>query len=183
MPSNPTLTKISAILGVTVAVFLLDWFYVVYVTSYGFETKTQEFILGTLNFSIPLQWLPVAGVVLVSLVAWYEVTSTIFPRRAGPGLDSLSNVRLMRVVAISLAAFVCVLYIPYIVGSGWFWARMSSASSISQIRDFAVSLLNTDKSMMSLDPLWQYSISQFAALMAMVFSAWVFGRDVRRSRK
>jgi hypothetical protein len=183
VPSNPTLTKLSAVLGITAIVFLLDWFYVVYVTSHGFMPKTQEFTLGTLNLSIPLQWLPVAGVVLVSLVAWYEVSSTIFPRRAGPELDSLSSVRLMRVAAISLAAFVCVLYVPYVVGSGWFWARMSSASRISQIRDFALSLLSTDEPMMSLDPLWQYSISQFAALMAMVFSAWMFGRVGRRPRK
>jgi len=183
VPSNPTLTKLSAVLGVTAVIFLLDCFYVVYATSHGFMPKAQEFTLGTLNVSIPLQWLPVVGVVLVSLVAWYEVSSSIFPRRARPESDSLSGIRLMRVIAISLAAFVCVLYIPYIVGSGWFWARMSSASGIPQIRDFGLSLLNTDESMMSLDPLWQYSISQFAALIAMVLSAWLFGRVGKRPRR
>jgi hypothetical protein len=123
------------------------------------------------------------GVVLVSLVAWYEVTSTIFPRRPGPEVDRLSNLRLLRVVVTSLAAFICVLYIPYVVGSNWFWARMSTASSISPVHDFALSILNTDRSMMQLDPLWQYSISQASAVLAMILAASVFGRVPRRIRR
>jgi hypothetical protein len=183
VPSNPTLTKLSAVVGVTAVIFLLDWFYMAYVTSHGLLSKSQEFTVGTLNVPISLPWLPVAGVALVSLVTWYEVSSKIFPRRAGPDLDSLSSIRLIRVAAISLAVFVTILYVPYIIGSAWFWARMSNASGISQIRDFAQSLLNTDESMMSLDPLWQYSISQFVALIGMLFSAWIFGRVGKRPRK
>lgn len=183
MPSNPTLTKLSAMLGVTAVIFLLDWFYLMYVTSHGFIVKTQEFTFGTLNLSISLPWLPVVGVVFVAFVAWYEVSSRLFPRRAGPSLDSLSSIRLMRVAAIAVAAFAFVLYVPYIIGSGSFWARVSSASGVSQIRDIGLSMLNTDESLMSLDPLWQYSISQFAALLAMVLSAWMFGRVGKRLRK
>lgn len=170
-------------LGVTAAVFLLDWFYLAYVTSHGFEVKMYELVLGTLKLSIPLQWLPLVGVVLVSFVVWYEVWLKIFPRRTGPESDSLSNIRLVRVIAISLASFVCILYIPYILGSNWFWSRMSSASSISQIRDFALSLLNTDRAMMELNPLWQFSISQTLALMSMIISAWMFGRGAKRIRR
>jgi hypothetical protein len=175
--------KLSTVIGATVAVFLLDWFYLDYITSHAFALKTREFALGTSRLSIPLQWMPIIGVVLVSLVAWYEVTSTIFPRRAGPELDPLSNLRLLRVVLISLGAFVCVLYIPYIVGSNWFWTRLSTASGISQVHDFALSLLNTDQSAMQLDPLWQYSISQASALLAMMLAACVFGRAPRRMRR
>ena len=43
MPTNPTLKKLAAIVGVTVVLFLLDWFYVIYVTAHGFEVKVQEF--------------------------------------------------------------------------------------------------------------------------------------------
>ena len=183
MPKNPTSTRLSAVIATTAVIFLLDWFYLAYITSKGFQLKTHEFMLGTLKLSIPLQWLPVAGVVLVSFVAWYEVSFTIFPRRAAPEQDTISNVRLMRVILLSLAAFVCVLYVPYIIGSDWFWARMSSASNISQIRDFGLSVLNTDKALMGLDQIWQYSISESAALIVMVFSAWLFGRTPKRVRK
>ncbi|HMK82766.1 MAG TPA: hypothetical protein VK503_03535 [Candidatus Bathyarchaeia archaeon] len=175
--------KFFVVIGVTAAVFLLDWFYVAYITSHGFTVKTSEFVLGSLNFSLPLQWLPVIGVVLVSLTVWYEVTAAIFPRRSALESDQLSDLRLVRVVAISLAAFICVLYIPYIIGSDWFWAVMSSLSSISQVRDSALSLLNTDKPMMELNPLWQYSISQASALMIMILSASIFGRGTRRVRR
>jgi lipopolysaccharide export LptBFGC system permease protein LptF len=60
---------------------------------------------------------------------------------------------------------------------------MSSASSISQIQHFALSLLNTDQAMMELNPLWQYSISQTLALMSMILSAWMFGRGAKRIRR
>jgi len=183
VPKNPTSTRWSAIIATTAVIFLLDWFYLAYITSKGFQLKTYEFALGALKLFIPLQWLPVAGVVLVSFVTWYEVSFTIFPRRAAPEHDTLSNVRLMRVILLSLAAFVCVLYIPYIFGSDWFWARMSSVSSLSQIRNFGVSLLNTDQELMGLDQIWQYSMSQSAALIAMSSFAWIFGRIPKRVRK
>ena len=183
MPKNPTSTRLSTIIGTTAVIFLLDWFYLAYMTSKGFEPNMHEFVFGTFKLSIPIQWLPVIGVLLVSFVVWYEVSFTIFPRRVGLEQETLSNIRLMRAVVLSLAVFVSVLYIPYIIGSDWFWARLSSASNISQIRDLAQHLLNTDQTLMGLDQIWQYSISQFAALMCMVLSALVLGRSPKRIRK
>jgi hypothetical protein len=183
VPKNPTSTRLSTIIGTTAVIFLLDWFYLTYMTSKGFEPKIHEFMLGTFKLSIPIQWLPVGGVLLVSLVAWYEVSFTIFPRRVALEQDSLSTLRLMRAVLLSIAVFVSVLYIPYIIGSDWFWARLSSVSSISQIRDVGQYLLNTDQTLMGLDQIWQYSISQSAALMSMVLFALIFGRSPKRVRK
>lgn len=183
MPKNPTSTRLSTIIATTAVIFLLDWFYLAYMTSKGFEPKIHEFMLGTFKLSIPIQWLPVLGVLLVSFVVWYEVSFTIFPRRVALEQDTLSNIRLMRAVVISIAVFVSVLYIPYIVGSDWFWARLSSVSSISQIRDLGQSLLNTDQTLMGLDQIWQYSISQSAALMCMVLFAFILGRSPKRIRK
>lgn len=183
MPKNPTSTRLSTIIGTTAVIFLLDWFYLAYMTSKGFEPKTHEFVFGTFKLSIPIQWLPVVGVLLVSLVVWYEVSFAIFPRRVALEQDTLSSIRLMRAVVLSLAVFVSVLYVPYIIGSDWFWARLSNASSISQIRDLGQSLLNTDQTLMRLDQIWQYSISQSAALLCMVLFALVFGRSPKRIRK
>ena len=183
MPKNPALTRLSTVLGTTAVIFLLDWFFLAYIESKGFGLKIHEFMLGTVKLSIPLQWLPVMGLVLVSLIAWFEVSFALFPRRAAPEQDTLSTLRLVRVILVSVAAFVCVLYIPYIIGSDWFWTRMSTASNIAQLHDFAQSVLSTGKSVMGLDQIWQYSISQFASLLVMVSFAWILGRGSRRIRK
>jgi hypothetical protein len=183
VPKNPTSTRLSTIIGTTAVIFVLDWFYLAYMTSKGFEPMIHVFMFGTLKVPVPIQWLPVVGVMFVSFVAWYEISFAIFPRRVALERDTLSNIRLMRAVVLSIAVFVGVLYIPYIIGSDWFWARLSSVSSISQIRDLGQSLLNTDQALMRLDQMWQYSISQSSALLCMVLFALVLGRSPRRIRK
>jgi hypothetical protein len=184
MPMNQRTMKLSSILGVTVATFLLDWFYLSYITAHGFDLKIQQFVVAGFGFSMPLQWLPIIGVMFVSLVTWYEVFARIFPRRGATEFDPLANLRLIRVIVLSLGLFLCVLYIPYLIGSNWFWARLSDASkSVTQLGGFGLSLLNTDESAMGLNPLWQYSLTQVLATGALVFGAWAFGRVPRRPRK
>ncbi len=183
-PAGSNLKKTTSVVGVSLLLFLLDWFFMVYSTAHGFEVKTQSLTLGGLNLQLPLQWLSVIGVLLVSLVAWYEVSAQIFPRRAGPEVDPLGNARIMRVIVFSLTAFVCILYIPYVLGSNWFWTEMSGAGrSVTQLRDFDLSLLHTQEPAMTLYPLWQYSITQILATSAMVTVAWLFSRTARRPRK
>ncbi len=184
MASNPTVLKMTSIVGTTLAVLLADWFYLLYITSHGFETKTQELMLGSFSLSMTLQWLPILGIIIVSLVAWYEASSRIFPRRGGLESEPLATLRLVRAIAISFALFVCILYIPYLIGSNWFWARLSEMSkNFTQVRDFAQTLLNTDETMMSLNPLWQYSLSQVLATSLMLLGVWIFGRVPRRPRR
>jgi hypothetical protein len=91
---------------------------------------------------------------------------------------------LLRAVVFSLAVFVLVLYVPYLIGSNWFWARISETGrSITQVHDFGLSLLNTVQSMMLMNQLWQYSLSQILAAAAMIFGAWAFARSARRQKK
>ena len=172
MPSNPNLMKASSVLGGTLIVFLLDWFYLIYVTLHGLQPKNQPLALGSMSFSLPVEWLPVAGVVLLSLVLWYEESSRIFPKRGGPQIDSLANLRLLRVIAFSLAGFVFVLYVPNVLGSNWFWGVMSN---ISQLHGLALWLLNTEESAVQLNPVVGYSFSQILASTVMVACAWVLG--------
>jgi hypothetical protein len=123
------------------------------------------------------------GVVLVSFVAWYEAYYRIFPRR-GFEVDPLGRIRLLRAVVISIALFTCTLFIPYIVGSNWFWARIGETGrSITQVRDFGLSLLKTVESAMLLNQLWQFAASQILAPAAMLFGVWIFGRSARRAKK
>ena len=183
MSSTSTTTRWATVLGVTAAIALLDILFTQYLISYGLETKTQEIAVAGANLSIPLQWLPLVGVVLVSFVAWYEAYYRIFPRR-GFEMDPLGRIRLVRAVVLSVALFVCVLFIPYIIGSNWFWARLSETGrSITQVRDFGLSLLNGIESLMLLNQLWQFSLSQVLAPAVMVFGVWIFGRSARRTKK
>jgi hypothetical protein len=180
MASNINRTKALWAVGIAAVIGLLDWFYMFYITSFTLQVKTQTVGAGGFKFLIPIEWLPILGVFLATLVAWFEVSDKIFPRRSGPEIDQLANARLLRAVAFSVMTFVCVLYVPYLLGSNWFWAKVSS---IPQLGDIGLTLLNTQEPAMTLDPLWQYSISEVLATAAMVLVAWAFSRIPRRPRK
>jgi hypothetical protein len=184
MASNINRTKALWAVGIAAVIGLLDWFYMFYITSFTFQVRTQTVDVGGFKFLIPIQWLPILGVFLATLVGWFEVSDKIFPRRSGPEIDQLGYARLLRAIAFSVLTFVCVLYIPYLLGSNWFWAKVSRLGhSIPQLRDIGLSLLNTQEPVMTLDPLWQYSISQVLATAAMLLVAWAFSRTSRRPRK
>lgn len=180
MASNQTLLKLSSVLGVTMIVFLVDWFYLIYVTLHGLQPRIQQISLESTSVSLPLQWFPVLGILLLSMVLWYEEFLRIFPKRGAQQPDPLAYLRLLRVITLSLAMFVVVLYIPNVMGSNWFWGVISN---VSQMHFLASSLLHTEDSLVMLNPLWQYSMSQVLASTAMVFSAWVLGGPGRRPRR
>ena len=182
--STTTALKTLTILGATMVVLLADWFFLVYSTSYGFEEKIELITIGNLDVGVPIPWLPVLGVLIVSIVLWYEVTAQLLPRIGSAEAYPLIKVRLLRTVALALTFFVWVLFVPYLVGSSWFWTRLGEASmSVSQIRDFGQSLLNLSEPVMALNKLWGYSLSQILATGVMVLIAFTLGRVPRRPRK
>jgi len=184
MASNINRTKALWAVGIAAGIGVLDWFCMFYITSFTLQVKTQTVGVGGFSFLIPIEWLPILGVFLATLVAWLELSDKIFPRRSGPEIDQLGYARLLRAVAFSVMTFVCVLYIPYLLGSNWFWTKVSRfGHSIPQLRDIGLTLLNTQDPVMTLDPLWQYSISQVLATAAMLLVAWAFSRTARRPRK
>jgi len=163
-------------------VLLLDLLFVFYIIAHGLNPMTNELNIG--GVSIQLQWLPVLGVLIVSLVAWNDAFTRIFPRWIGPEGDPLARLRLIRVITLSLAVFVCFLYLPFLLGSNWFWNGASALSrSITQFRSFENWLLGVEAPLLSLDPLWQYSATQILACGAMICFTWVFARSTRRLRK
>ncbi|MGP8127771.1 MAG: hypothetical protein ACLP9D_08175 [Candidatus Bathyarchaeia archaeon] len=175
-------SKLSLTLGVTIIVLLLDLLFVFYMTSHGLTSMNNELNIG--GVGIQLQWLPVVGVLIVSLVAWYEAFTRIFPRWVGPEVDQLARVRLIRVIILSLTVFVCFLYVPFLLGSNWFWNGVSALSrSITQFRGFGNWLLSVETPILSLDPLWQYSVTQILACGALICFTWAFARSTRRLRK
>ena len=89
MASNRS-SKLSLILGVTIIVLLLDLLFVFYMTSHGLGAMPNELTIG--GVGIQLQWLPVLGVLIVSLVAWFDTSLTrIFPGWIGPEVDPLAR--------------------------------------------------------------------------------------------
>lgn len=183
MASNPNLVKVSTIAGTSVLVLLLDLFFLTYMTSYHLVAKVQDLHLGGFTLGIPIQWLPVIGVFLVALVVWSDVFTRIFPRRTGPETDQLGNMRIMRVIALSMMAFVCVLYVPYVFGSNWFLTTLSHLSrSVSSFIGVGMFLVS-QQALMTMNPVWQYAASQVLATGAMVVVAWALARPSRRAKK
>jgi hypothetical protein len=175
-------SKLWWVVGITVAVLLLDLLFVFYMTSHGLSPMTNELKIG--GVGIQLQWLPVLGVLIVSFVAWDDAFTRIFPRWVGPEVDPLARMRLIRVVALALAVFVCFLYVPFLLGSNWFWDGVSVLSrSVTQFRGFGNCLLSVEAPLLSLDPLWQYSITQILACGAMICFTWAFARPMKRVRR
>jgi len=175
-------TKLAYVLGVTLVVVLLDLLAVFYVTSHGFAPTGAAIVLG--GMSLPLQWMPLFGVLLVAVAVTYDAYTRIFPRWLGPEADPMARLRFVRAIAFSLVGFVCLLYIPYLLGSGWFWRHLSEASRVvSQLRGFGAWLENVEMPILSLDSVWQFAATQIMASAALVLLAWVFARPARRPKK
>ena len=174
--------KVISLVGWTLGIVLVDLLVVVYVTAHGFQSLTNGFMIG--GFTLQLQWLPLIGVVMVALAVWSDAFTRIFPRWLGPESDPMARIRLLRVVTISLTAFVCFLYIPYLLGSNWFWLHLSHASHmIGQAQGFGNWLEALEMPILTMNPVWQYSISQVLASAALIFSTWVLARPAKRVRR
>jgi ABC-type dipeptide/oligopeptide/nickel transport system permease component len=136
------------------------------------------------GFSLQLQWLLLLGVLIVALAVWSDAFTRIFPRWLGPEADPMARLRLMRLATVSLTAFVSFLYIPYLLGSNWFWLGLSQASHvIGPLRGFGNWLENLEMPILALGAIWQYSITQVLACAALVFFAWALARPAKRPRK
>ena len=175
-------SKVPSILGWTAVVVLLDLLLIFYVTSHGFEATNGGLMIG--GVSLQLQWLPLLGVLIVALAVWGDTFTRLFPRWLGQAADPMARLRLLRVVTVSVTAFVCVLYIPYLLGSNWFWLHLSHISHvISPLQGFGNWLEAVEMPVLRLDAIWQYSISQILACAALAVFAWAFARPAKRIKR
>ena len=179
MASNTT-SKVSSVLGATVVIVLLDLLLVLYVMAHGFSSTNAT--VGA--FTLPVVWFPLVGVLVVALAAASDAFTRIFPRWLGPEADPTGRLRFLRVLTTSLALFVCVLYIPYLLGSNWFWAHLSRASHlIGSLQGFGLWLEKFEMSILTMSPVWQYATVQVVAAFVLISSAWALARPARRPRK
>jgi hypothetical protein len=167
---------------VALIVGALDVLLVLYVLAHGFSSTTGELHLD--GVSLQLQWLPVFGVVIVSIAALQDAFTRVFPRWLGPEADPIARLRLLRVVTVCLAAFACILYVPYLLGSNWFWLHLSHASRVlRQLEGFGTWLQGVESPILAWDPVWQYSLTEILASAALIFSIWILARPTRRPRR
>ena len=175
-------SKTSSVLVVTLIILLLDLLVAFYVTSHGFESATNGVVVA--GMTIQLQWLPVVGMVIVSLAAANDAFARIFPRWLGPEADPIARLRFVRAFAVSVLAFVCFLYVPYLLGSGWFWLHLSHVSrALRPLQGFGTWLENVELPVLSLNAVYQYSITQILASAALVVVAWALARPAKRPRR
>ena len=160
---------------------LLDLLLVLYVTAHGF-TPVNGLAVGGL--SIQLQLLPLFGILVVALAASADAFTRIMPRWLGPESDPMARLRFLRVVSLFLAAFVCLLYVPYLLGSNWFWLHLSHVSHlIGSLQGFGVWLENLELPILALSAVWQYSVTQVLASATLVLFAWALARPARRQKR
>jgi hypothetical protein len=180
--SSNLASKVSVIAGVTLIVILLDLFLAFYAMSHGFAAPSNAIMVSGIDFQ--LQWLPLVGLFILSVAVFNDVFARIFPRWLSPEADPMSRLRFIRVAAVCLAVFVCFLYVPYLLGSNWFWRHLSHAShAVVQLNGFGTWLQSVEMPILALDPIWQYSITQILASAALVSFAWVLARPAKRPRK
>jgi hypothetical protein len=174
-------SKISFIVGWTAVVVLLDALLVLYAMSHGLDSGTNAMIGGV---KFPLEWLPLLGVLIVSMAVWYDAFTRIFPRWLGPEADPLARLRFIRAGTVSLLAFVCLLYLPYLFGSNWFWLGLSEGSHVlGQLSGFGNWLETVEMPILTLNAIWQYSVTQILATAALIFFAWALARPAKRLRR
>jgi len=181
MAARSRTVQLASILGVSGVIFLLDWFYLIYANSHGLDF-VQAPSVGGMTFPVPIQWLPVIGVVMLSLVTWYEAYYRVFPRRGS--IDPMGRIRLTRAIVFSIALFIFVLYVPSLLGSDWFWTGVSAiGKNVTQVRSFGNFMLNSFGSLIGLEMIWTYAIGQVLASAVLVLGAFAFARAARRIRK
>lgn len=175
-------SKASSVLGATAIIILIDLLLIFYALAHGFGSSSNGVTLGGIN--VQLQWLPLLGVLVVSLAAFYDAFTRIFPRWLKPEADPIARLRFMRVVVVCVAAFTCVLYIPYLLGSSWFWLHLSHVSHlIHQLQGFGAWLEKVEMPILSLDAVWQYAATQVLAAATLVVFAWVLARPAKRPKR
>lgn len=175
-------SKTSSVLGATAIVVLIDLLAIFYVLAHGFSSAGNGAMSGGMN--LQLQWLPLIGILLVSLAVFYDAFTRIFPRWLGPQADPLARLKFLRVVAVGVAAFACVLYIPYLLGSSWFWLHLSHVSNvIHPLQGFGAWLEKVEMPILSVNAVWQYSATQVLATAALVVFAWALARPTKRPQR
>jgi len=166
-----------------VIVATMDYMLIDYLVSHGLEPKAQPLQIGGFQFSIPLVGLTFAGVLIVAIAAWSNISSTM-PITALREMSQLETPRILRAAGIALFFFSTVLFGPYMIGASAFWRQMASLSrTVPQLAGPLRGLFSVIQSAIDLDILGKLAISQNAAAAALVVVSGLIGHYQRRVRR
>mgnify|MGYP001031569233 CR=1 FL=1 len=168
-------------------IILLQFLFINYTLSHGFSPRNEQVKIGTLQVTVPIVLLPALGVSLVILSSWmYAVDRTMRMRmktdlrKQRTGADS----RMVEVGTLILGAYSLFLFTPYILGSNWFLAGANSLSQrLPQLGQFFVSAYRSVISLMDLDSIWKFTLSQNLAGCSAALFAALYVRRQGRARK
>ena len=161
----------------------IDYLLLDYLMSHGLEPKSQAVRIAGLEFSIPILSLTFVGVLIVATAAWINISSTMRVTTLRE-MSQLETARVLRAAGLALLLFSIVLFLPYIVGAGAFWAQMSSLSrSVPQLAGGLQGFLQTIEPIMKLDAVGKLAISQNAAAAVLVIVSGLIAHYQRRIRR
>jgi len=161
----------------------MDYVLLSYLASHGLEATSYPIHIGSYQFSFPILSLTFLGVLIVAIAAWGYMSGTI-PISVLKEMSQLETVRLLRAAAVALFFFSAVLFVPYVVGAGGFWADMSSLTRvIPQLAGPLQGLFSLERPVMSMDALTKLALSQNVAAAALVGAAGLIGHLQRRMRR
>ncbi len=169
------------------ATILLQVFFVEYMSFHGFSLRNEQIKIGTLEVFVPIVLLPTLGVTLVILSSWmYAVERTMRVRiKADLRKQRIERVsRMVETSALILGNYSLFLFIPYILGSNWFMTGVNNLSTnLPQLGWFFAIAYGTIISLMDLDSIWKFALSQNLAACGAALFAAVYVHRQERVRK
>ena len=168
-------------------IILLQFFFVDYMLSHGFSPSNEQVKIGSLQVTFPIVLLPALGVSLVMLSSWMYAVDRTMRVRVKTDLRKQrvgADLRMVEVGALILSVYSLFLFIPYILGSNWFITGANSLSQrLPQLGQFFVAAYGTVISLMDLDSIWKFALSQNLAACSAAFFAALYVRRQSRARK
>jgi hypothetical protein len=168
-------------------IILLQLFFINYMLSHGFSPTNEQVKIGTLQVTSLIVLLPAVGVTLVILSSWMYAVDRTMRVRVKTDLRKQrmgADCRIVEVSALILGAFSLSLFVPYIFGSNWFIAGANNLSQrIPQLGQFLASTYGTVISLMDLDSIWKFALSENLAACSAAFFAALYVRRQGRAGK
>jgi len=161
----------------------MDYALLDYLISQGLDSKLQPIQIGSYQFSFPLIGLTFAGVLIVAIAAWSNISTTM-PITTLREMSQLETVRILRAAAVALFFFALTLFGPYLLGTNVFWRQIASLSgAFPQLAAAFQGLFYAIEPAMALDAMSKLAISQNVAAGALVVVSLLIGHYQRRIRR
>ncbi len=146
----------------------LELFFLNYLVGLGFVNLQILIPFGPVTVPVSMALMLSLGVVVVLVSLWVSVFENLAYVRTGPDREVrrlLYPLRMVRVAALVLTPFTLLLFIPYILQSGWF---VGFASSTAVLQGGAGDIYNWGTGLRGLDFSTRFIVSQLVATLGAI---------------